>query len=158
MSGLHVPDATLAAFAAGDIDETAAVEVARHLDGCSRCATRCSALDPLQPLYAASEDPPVPSDLAQDIVAAWAAPHPRAPEPAIAAGLLALSLVVALLAAGPTEGALALITAIRAALTALSALASPALLPLPLVTVTLAIALASCTLYPRSLELHRRSA
>lgn len=66
---LHIPDDVLCRFVAGDLDETSAVEVARHLDTCVSCATRAAALEPLGPAFASVDDPVLPEGFAASVLA-----------------------------------------------------------------------------------------
>jgi len=64
----HVPSDLLAAFVDGDVGEHVAVHIAQHIDDCPGCATKAASLEPLAPAFASMDDPPVPDDLADQIV------------------------------------------------------------------------------------------
>ena len=100
----HVGDDLIRRFAEGTLEESVAVSVALHLDGCARCASRAAVSDPLASAWAAADDPAVPPDLAIQIKAALSAddvvaPGRRsAPELFVASALMAAAalLLVAL--------------------------------------------------------------
>lgn len=158
MSQSHVPDALMERFIEGDVEELLAVEIARHLDACPRCANRANNLEPLSTLFACVDDPVVPIGLVSDVLAAFDAPARPGPEPAIAAGLLALALVALVVGGSPGELAVGALKVALALGSAGKALSSAGLAVFPFVPVLAALALLGSTLLARSLELSRRSA
>lgn len=66
---VHVSDDVLARFVDGDVDETVAVTVAEHIDGCSVCATRAAALDPMNAVFASAPIGEPPEHLAAQVIA-----------------------------------------------------------------------------------------
>jgi anti-sigma factor RsiW len=66
----HIPPLLLAKFVAGDLEEPAAVALAKHLDACPQCATAAAAADPLTGAFASTRDPVVPKELVDQIQAA----------------------------------------------------------------------------------------
>lgn len=158
MSGTHVPDALLERFAQGDVEEGVAVAIAQHLDVCGRCATRAATLDPLAIAFASVDDPPVPSDLAEDVLAALREiPAPR-PEPAIAAGLMALAFLALLASGDPAMIVVGLARLLRALAVASGVLLEQLAHFAPHTTALAAILLIASAWLARSLELQRRSA
>lgn len=158
MSGVHVPEALLERFVLGDLEEPVAIEVARHVDACSRCATRAAVLEPLAAAFASIDDPPVPEDLVPAVLAAVQREARPGPEPAIAAGLLALALVALVVGGAPGDLFVGTITALQALVTAgrilLGQLATISTISLAAAS----LALVACAWLARSLELQRRSA
>jgi len=65
----HVPHDLLIAFVEGDVGEHVAVHIAEHIDTCPACATRAASLEPLGPAFASMDDPPVPADLVDAVLA-----------------------------------------------------------------------------------------
>ncbi len=96
----HISPEMVARFTRGSLDERTAVEIARHIDSCSRCANQAALADPLSQAFASLDDPQIPGDLADDILLALQYDTPeRAPAPEILASaslLLAAGLVMAL--------------------------------------------------------------
>ncbi len=158
MSLSHVPDALMERFVEGDVDELLAVEIARHLDACPRCANRANNLEPLSTLFACVDDPVVPLGLVSDVLAAFKRPSRPGPEPAIAAGLLAVALVALVIGGSPAELAVGAFKIALALGSAGKALSAAGLSIFPFVPLLAAIALLGSTLLARSLELSRRSA
>lgn len=158
MSGAHFAEARLRAFALGELDEREAVEIALHIDGCGRCAARAAVLEPLAAAFASVDDPELPAGLVADVLAAAPTRRGLGPEPAIAAGLLALAFLLLVAGHAPT-GLLvdlartleALGTTARVLLELLAAFA-------PWFTVLATVLLAACIWLARTLELQRRSA
>ncbi len=158
MSGAHVPTELLERFAEGDVEDRVAVEIARHLDACSRCATRAAALEPLSAAFASVDDPELPRGLVSEILQA-VDQRPRAtPEPAIAAGLMALAFLLLLFGGAPADLVIGAARAIKAIGTASRVLLEQALWLAPYFTVLTAILLAASAWLARSIELQRRSA
>jgi len=79
----HVPPDLLADFVDGDVGEHVAVHIAEHIDGCPRCATQAAALEPLAPAFASMDDPPVPTDLADAVLAAALREEARSERPPV---------------------------------------------------------------------------
>ena len=104
----HVPDDLLASFVDGNLDEAVACAIAEHLDACVACNNRAVAREPLAAAFAAVDDPRIPADLA-DVILAEAARPERGPtvEIAIGTALLAVAAVLALAGGVPIGGALA---------------------------------------------------
>jgi anti-sigma factor RsiW len=63
VSAGHVSDQLLVVFAEGDISSELGVQIALHLDECSRCHARARELDPLTAHFATVDDAPVPDEL-----------------------------------------------------------------------------------------------
>lgn len=66
----HIPPLLLAKFVAGELEEPAAVALAKHLDACAQCATAEAAIDPLNGEFACTPDPAIPEALIEQIQAA----------------------------------------------------------------------------------------
>lgn len=100
----HVPEDILQAFVDGEVDEQVAIHVAMHLDDCPRCATRAAHLEPLATAFAATDDPTVPDDLLETVLAAALTPQPRFPllEVGLGGALLAAAAALLLVGTGPT--------------------------------------------------------
>lgn len=100
----HVPEELLTDFVMGEVDEQLAIHVAEHLDACPRCATRAAHLEPLATAFAAVDDPLVPDDLIDDVLAAVAADERRrlpALEVAVGAALLLAAIVLVAMGSDP---------------------------------------------------------
>jgi hypothetical protein len=65
----HLSQPVLQRFVHGDLGDELAVACALHLDDCPECATRWALHEPLSLAFAACEDPEVPDDLAEAILA-----------------------------------------------------------------------------------------
>lgn len=63
----HIPTLLLTQFVAGELEEPAAVALAKHLDSCAQCAAAAAAADPLAAAFASTPDPVVPEELAAAI-------------------------------------------------------------------------------------------
>lgn len=113
MTHTHPDDATLQAFALGEMESERAVAVALHIDECPRCAVRVAGADPLTYAFAAVEEPVLPEGLIDDILAADAqlaqagrgrhAPLDLRREPMVALALMAASTLLFLALGRPTE-------------------------------------------------------
>lgn len=158
MNNSHVPDALMDRFIEGDLDDALAAEIATHLDACPRCATRASHLEPLSAYFASADDPEVPPSLVAEVLAALDRPVRPGPEPAIAAGLLALALVALIAGGSPTELPVAAFKIALALAAAGEAVSGLGMALYPFVPLLAALALLGSTLLARSLELSRRSA
>ncbi len=158
MSGIHVPEALLQRFVIGDVEERVAIEIARHIDGCGLCATRATALEPLSAAFASVDDPETPPGLVESVLAHVDHRPRAAPEPAIAAGLMALAFLLLLAGGAPAELVVAGARLVGA-LTTLSRVAMEHLIWLaPYVTILSTILLVASAWLARSIELQRRSA
>lgn len=155
---VHVPEPLLERFALGDVDERVAVEIARHLDTCSRCATMAAALDPMQAAFASLDDPELPDGLIGDILQAVELRPRAAPEPGIAAGLIALALVLLVAGGAPTDLIVGAARVARALETVSRVLLEMVVGIAPYATVLAAVLLAASAWLARSIELQRRSA
>ncbi len=91
----HVDPSLLAAFVEGTLGEHTAVEIARHVDACPRCAAQAAALDPLTPLLAQLPDPVPPEGLEQTILTTAASP-PRSARQELIAGTVLLGAAAGL--------------------------------------------------------------
>jgi len=153
----HPPDELLGRFAGGDLTADEAVRVALHLDDCPLCAGRAVALDPLAPAFASVDDPPVPEDLEDAVLAAASRPLGGVVSPwPVAAALLAAAAAL-LVVGGDPAGLVAsgghLAGAVQVAGSLVGArLPSPALLGAGAV-----LALASCLVVFGLLRLTRKS-
>jgi len=98
----HVPADLLAAFVEGDVGEHVAAHIAEHIDGCPRCATQAAAMEPLAKAFASMDDPPVPDDLVDAVLAEL---HQTEPAPvvelAVGGGLLGSAGVLAIVTQHP---------------------------------------------------------
>ena len=105
MPWLHVPEAMLARFVSGELDEDQAVQVALHVDDCPACRARAAAAEPLQAAFAAAVEVEPPAALMEAIVA-QAATSSRGADtttPVVVAGLAAAAVAVLVLAGAPGE-------------------------------------------------------
>lgn len=109
----HVPDDLLQAFVDCEVDEQLAVHVAEHLDDCPACATRAAVLEPLGAAFAAADDPFVPDDLVQSVLAELRSPAPvvvaaRSPllEIGVGSGLIVMAASLVLLFGQPIQAAI----------------------------------------------------
>lgn len=95
----HLSEPLLQRFVHGEPGDELAVACALHLDDCPDCATRWALQEPLSNAFAACEDPVVPDDLADAILAelrrpaSWADDAPVL-ELLLSAGLLATAAVI----------------------------------------------------------------
>jgi anti-sigma factor RsiW len=64
----HISDKVLQAFMEGTLGQSTATDVAIHLDQCSKCATRSTAMEPLRHAFASLPDPLVPENLHAQII------------------------------------------------------------------------------------------
>lgn len=71
----HVSPDNLALFAAGELPEHAAVEVAEHLDVCATCCHRVEELDPMFAALAELPEPVPPVDLVETVLVQAARPE-----------------------------------------------------------------------------------
>lgn len=100
----HPTEATLHAFALGELDDATAVGIAHHLDACPRCAGRAAALDPLAEAWMDMPEPRISEAVVDEVLAAALAPRPAPWVPAaVGAGLLLAGLVLALVGIGPAD-------------------------------------------------------
>jgi anti-sigma factor RsiW len=96
----HIPPLLLTQFLAGDLEEPAAVALAKHLDACPQCALAATAAEPLRSAFASTVDPELPSGLEEAIQAAalQKSDSTESPENAFASTALFLLAAVFLLA------------------------------------------------------------
>ena len=96
----HIPPLLLAKFLAGELEEPAAVALAKHLDACPQCASSATAADPLSSAFASSSDPEPPAGLVQAIQTAAMQENEsiEAPETSVANTALFLLAAIFLLA------------------------------------------------------------
>ena len=155
MSSRHLDEAVLHAFVACELDDTAAAQVAEHLDGCPACATQAATLDPLAAAFASVDDPVVPADLAQAVLERAQLPTRFGPEPAIAAALLGVAIVVLVLTGSPSQLLSTVATLLSTASTVTGALWLFPAAPTPLWLAAGALVLVTGALTTRQLELRR---
>lgn len=74
MNTPHLSEENLARFVAGDLDEQVGASFAEHIDGCSMCATRAAALEPLNGAFAAAVAREPPPDLVERVLTAIETP------------------------------------------------------------------------------------
>jgi len=98
----HPSDEIIERFARGELLGRVVLDVALHVDDCVACAARATAADPMSPAFASIDDPVLPRGLIDTILEVDRRSHRPAPEPAIAAGLLAMAALVLVLAGNPT--------------------------------------------------------
>lgn len=156
---VHVPEPVLERFALGDMGESEAEAIAVHLDACPSCAARAAGLEPLAVAFAALDDPPVPTDLSANILAAARAPQvPVArPEITIAAGLAALAALAVLMGGAPTELMASTLALGRALVTVANALVTAIGVSAPLWAAVAVVSLVASAALARSMEIQRRS-
>jgi anti-sigma factor RsiW len=77
----HIPTLLLTQFVAGELEEPAAVALAKHLDTCSQCAAAAAAADPLASVFASTKDPVVPEGLEAAIQSAAIEAGPPTAQP-----------------------------------------------------------------------------
>ena len=96
----HIPPLLLTKFLAGDLEEPAAVALAKHLDACPQCAAAATAADPLCSAFASTSDPETPAGLVEAIQNAATQEHgsAQAPETSVASTALFLLAAIFLLA------------------------------------------------------------
>ena len=158
MSGTHVPDALLERFALGDVEESVAVAIAQHLDACGRCSTRAASLEPLAIAFASVDDPPVPPMLAEEVLAALREAPLSRPEPAIAAGLMALAFLALVASGDPASAVVGVARVLRALAVASQVLLEQIAHFAPHTTLLAALLMMASAWLARSIELQRRSA
>lgn len=109
MPWLHVPDALLGRFVAGDLHSDLhsddAMAVANHLDDCAICQARVAALDPLAQAFASVDDPVTPPQLMAQVVEHALGQHQPTDTtiPAVGAGLAVAAMAVLVLTGAPGE-------------------------------------------------------
>jgi len=159
MPWLHVPEALLRRFVAGELPEEDAITVALHVDDCPACAGRALAAEPMAMAFSAAlsqdTDLVLPPKLLPEIRSRLAreAAGPPASVPALVAGLSAAALLLFLLLGAPGE----LLAGLSALAAASGAVLRAVELPVSLVTpVWLAAAMltfAAAAVTARRLEL-----
>jgi hypothetical protein len=102
----HIGDTQLRAFVAGTLREDLAVEIAEHVDDCSSCSSRASALDPLSAVFATVRDPRPPPDLVAKILVRVERSD-RVPTREVAIGIALLAAAVGVAFASGSPAALA---------------------------------------------------
>lgn len=95
----HIPEALLARFVAGQVDEAEAVRVATHVDDCAACCGRAARSEFLSRVLEAAPVPMAPVDLVQAVLREAERPEP-APVAEVAIGVGLLLLAVVLMGAG----------------------------------------------------------
>ncbi|MCK6506387.1 zf-HC2 domain-containing protein, partial [Myxococcota bacterium] len=132
MPWLHVPEAMLTRFLAGELDDEAAGQVGLHLDDCPHCRGRVEAVDPLTRLLASAPVPEVPPALARAVVARARRPDAASDTttPVVVVGLAAAAIAVFALAGAPGE----LLSSLASLGSAAAALARAVELPVAFVT------------------------
>ena len=105
MPWLHVPDAMLSRFVAGELDDDSAGQVALHLDDCPHCRARVEVADPVHALLAAAPVPEAPPALIHAVVQRARRPAVGADTttPVLVVGLAAAAAAVFVLAGAPGE-------------------------------------------------------
>ncbi|TNE87736.1 MAG: hypothetical protein EP330_17400 [Deltaproteobacteria bacterium] len=91
----HVPEDLLVAFVEGELDESLGIHIAEHLDGCPACATQVAALEPLAVAFASVDDPVLPIDLVDQVLAAASEQPAQAPVTEVTLGLGLLAAAAA---------------------------------------------------------------
>jgi len=99
----HIPDRLLERFVAGDLAEPAAVEVALHIDECSSCAERASALEPLAEAFASAPDPVLPDDFHASVLAELERPQLPLLELGVGSTLLLVAVALMVFVDGPVR-------------------------------------------------------
>lgn len=155
MPWLHVPDALLASFAAGELDDDQAVAVALHIDDCAACQARATAAEPLARAFASVGDPPVPAELVQVVLARASreAAPPGAVVPAVGAGLAAAALLVLVLTGAPGQLVDSFSVLLRATDAVLGAVELPVAVITPIWAAAAMFTFAAAAVMVRRLEL-----
>ncbi len=119
----HLTDAQLERFVDADLEESVAVSVAEHLDHCPHCATKAARAEPLAGAFAEFQDPELPPDLIDHILARAGEAMEVASRPALlrpelwaAGGLLAAAALLLALTGGLTPWMAEFGVSVRAAM------------------------------------------